>query len=272
MLRATTRLCRFTQLTIIFVLFISPLAAALEDGVYETDKDGQPAKHVQLKVTRGHILSESNANDEWSLFVCYSPNGFLEGNKYAVVLGGKIRKIGSWGKSGDTENDFSLNLKSSELDAAKKLFGLQSIERKHNGFKLDVMFSPDKEFYSPGEKVIIKMTIKNVDDKAFYFNVGGHNRGPRDDQFSFSCEGPEGTQPTKKANNFGGLSFVNEIEAGKEYSKEVDLNGWFDLKKPGNYELMGNYLLSVYETKNIQSFSIWEDYLTRPFRIIIKAP
>ncbi|MEK7857076.1 MAG: hypothetical protein AAB288_13375 [Acidobacteriota bacterium] len=260
------------RLSLIVALLVAPLAAALEDGVYETDDAGRPAKQVKLNVTRGHILSGSNANDEWSLFVCYSPDGFLEGNKYAVVLNGKISKIGSWGKSGTTENDFSLALKSNEVDAAGKLFGFHPIERKHNGYKLDVTFTPDKETYTPGEKITIKMTIKNVSDSPFYFRVGGQNRGPRDDQFSFSCEGPDGTVPAKSAMNHGGISVAQRIEPGKEYSKEVDLAGWFDLKKPGHYSLIGSFELSVYETKELRSFEIWEDFLTRRFHLQVKAP
>lgn len=254
------------SLLILFVaMLIAPFAVAFEDGVYDRDDSGKPVNRVKLNVTRGHILSLRNANDEWSLFVCYSPDGFLEGNKYTVVLNGKVHTISSSGKSGATENDFSLVLKSNEVDAAKKLFGFQPIERKHNGYKLDVTFTPDKETYSPSENISIKMTIKNVGEKPFYFRVGGRNRGPRDDQFTFSCEGPDGTVPVKSAMNFGGIAIVREIEPGKEYSKDISLAGWFDLKKPGSYSLIGSYLLSVYETKNVHSFEIWEDYLTRPF-------
>lgn len=243
---------------------------AVDDGVYEAGADGLPGTRIKLNITRGHIRSQSNANDRWTAFVCYSQKDALEGNKYTVVLNGTARKVGSWGKSGDAENHFSLELKSSDVDAAKKLFGFEPLKRWHNGFKIDGSFSTDKAAYTPGEKITITLTLRNVGDAPFYFRVGGRNRGPRDDQFSFLCEGPEGSVPSKRAMNFGGLSTVRTIEPGKEYTQEVDLAGWFDLTKPGYYMLKGSYYLEIHDQWDDPHFGIWEDYLTRAFHVEIK--
>jgi len=258
-----------TRLILITTAILASQLLALDDGVYETGADGAPAARAKLNITRGDIRSLSNANDRWTVFVCYSQKDSLEGSKYTVVLNSTARRIGSCGKSGDAEYSFSLDLQSNDLDAAKKLLGFEPKKRWHNGYKIDGSFSTNKT-YAPGEKITVTMTLRNVGDAPFYFRVGGMNRGPRDDQFTFLCEGPEGGMPSKKAMNFGGRSTLQTIEPGKEFTKEVDLAGWFDLKKPGFYFLRGSYFLEVHDESAYPSFGIWEDFLTRPFYLEIK--
>jgi hypothetical protein len=243
--------------------------AAAEDGVYETAADGGLGKRVALTVTRGHILSQSNANDRWSAFVCFPQAGFLEGDRYTVVLAGKARRINGWGKSGDREYDFGLLLDAAEVEPARALFGLPVLPRHHPGYRIDGAFSTAKAVYEPGEKISVTLVIRNVGDQPFFFQRGGRQRGPRDDQFVFAGEGPDGSLEIKQAFDFGGMSVIQPIPAHGELSLDVDLGGWIDARKPGTYQLTASYLLPVHED-DASAFAVWEDWLTRPFSFEVR--
>jgi hypothetical protein len=190
----------------------------------------------------------------------------MEGNLYTVVLNGKTFKINSWGNSGNDESDFGMQLETADVAAAEKLFKFMRIERKHPAYCIDGAFSTVKTVFAPGEKILVTLTIRNVGTEPFFFQLGGHNRGPRDDQFSFSENASFGTSafPVKTAQNFGGISMIQTIKPGETFTKEVDLGGWFELNKPGYHFLIGSYLLSIYANANHETM-VWEDYLTRPF-------
>ena len=239
-------------------------AAAVEDGVYELDRNGKPGKHVSLPVIHGEISSLSNANDAWSASVFFPQAGFQEGNRYCAVVAGNHKEINGWGKSGTTEYDFSLQLTTDEVEPARTLFGLPIHARRHPEHRIDGAFTTAKETYRPGESIIVTLVIRNLSDRPFHFLKGGHQRGPRDDQFSFSGEGPEGTLKIKSAMNFGGMSVISTIPPHAQASLSVDLCGWIDAAKPGFYSLMASYLLPIHEDEQIRSREIWQDYLTRP--------
>lgn len=247
------------------VALLASSASAVEDGVYESDQTGALCKPVTLTVTRGRIHSLSNANDRWSAIVCFPQVGFQEGNRYSVVLGGRATKITSWGNSSDKEYVFSLEFMSSELEAAKALFGLPVEARQHPAYAIDGSFTTDKGIYLVGEKIVVTMVIRNVGDQPFRFFKGGHQRGPRDDQFHFSGVGPDGgTLMVKSAMNFGGMGSVITIAPHDQVSLSVDLDGWIDASQPGYYTLMVSYLLPIHATDDVSKSETWEDYLTRP--------
>lgn len=106
---------------------------------------------------------------------------------------------------------------------------------------------------------------RNLGEGPLLFRQGGHQRGPRDDQFRFFGSGPQGTLPVKEATNFGALMHVVTIPPNEEVLLRVELNAWFDLETPGSYFLFGSYLLPICKSETVAFPTDWEDYLVRPF-------
>ncbi len=255
----------------LLLVALASYAASVEDGVYEVDTHGVFGKRVVLPVIRGQIYSLNNANDRWAGDIGYPQAGFLEGNHYRVVLSGKQKNIWGFGKNGDTEFNFGFQLEAGEVEQAKALLSLPVHARHHPGHRIDGAFSTTKEAYRPGEKITVTLVIRNLSDQPFRFQQGGHQRGPRDDQFCFAGEGPDGGLKIKTASNFGGLSVLTTIAPHGELSLSVDLGNWIDVEKMGYYSLMGSYLLPIHDDDTIQSMAIWEDFLTRPFAFEVES-
>lgn len=246
-------------------------APAVEDGVYELTADGTPGARVLLPVTRGQFYASDNANDHWHGFVCYPQAGFLEGDRYGVVLADTLKRIAGSGRSGHSEYDFGLDLTASEVERAHALFGLPVHARHHPGHRIDGSFTTAKMVYEPHEKIVVTLAIRNLSDQPFRFQQGGHQRGPRDDQYHFTGQGPAGSMAIKPALNFGGMSAVTTIPPHGTWSMSVDLGGWMACDQPGPYTLMASYLLPIQEDDR-NGMPIWEDYLTRPLSFTVRTP
>ncbi|MCB9688720.1 MAG: hypothetical protein H6738_18810 [Alphaproteobacteria bacterium] len=87
----------------------------------------------------------------------------------------------------------------------------------------------------------IRVTLTNDGDVPVGVVVGGRNRGPRDNQFSFTVRRGDEILPTKDGGDFGGLSVVRPLEPGGSTSIEADLSAWVDLAAPGSFDVHGRY-------------------------------
>jgi hypothetical protein len=80
------------------------------------------------------------------------------------------------------------------------------------------------------------------------FEVGGANRGARDNQFGFTAYGPTGAVPDNRQSksHMGGLAYNRTLKPGETFSKQVDVSKWFALKAGWSYTLNGTYKLAFY--------------------------
>jgi hypothetical protein len=91
------------------------------------------------------------------------------------------------------------------------------------------------------DPVTVKLVVKNAGKTTVGFVIGGRQRGPRDNRFSFSVS-RNGT-PVKliEAHDFGGISYYKALKPGESTDLSVDLRSWADLSLPGHYQIDARY-------------------------------
>jgi hypothetical protein len=149
--------------------------------------------------------------------------------------------------------------------------GVAVQKRSHPGYLLKTRFVPAKNSFSGDEAIPVTMEITNVGAVTVNFQVGGLNRGDRDNQFRFTAYGSEPVPDTGNPLNFGGLAGNRTLKPGETFRKEVDVRKWFKFSKPGRYGIVGTYWLSFFALgERLGGIAIWDDYATASFWLTIK--
>jgi hypothetical protein len=135
-----------------------------------------------------------------------------------------------------------------------------------------VTFIPEKEEFLLGEPVTAKLRITNVGDADFTFNIGGRQRGARDNQFAFSAElvGDKMLPDIGDPRHFGGLGASVTLKPGESHEIHVDLTKWFAFKESEIYMLRGSYYMQFIDPA-LPDFVIWEDFACSEFEVRIKS-
>jgi hypothetical protein len=81
----------------------------------------------------------------------------------------------------------------------------------------------------------VSMTLVNRGEAGVGVQLGGRNRGPRDDQWAFVVQRDGVPVPPIEAFNFGGLSQITFLAPGASLTREVDAAGWADCAPRGRY-------------------------------------
>jgi len=131
-------------------------------------------------------------------------------------------------------------------------------------------FVTAKDSFGLDEALPVRIEIQNVGTKNVTFEVGGQNRGARDNQFGFTAYGVAAVPDTGDPNHFGGLSYPQTLKPGETFKKDVDLRKWFTFSAPGTYRITGTYQLSFYTPEDNTRFVIWQDYAAAQFQLVIK--
>lgn len=71
--------------------------------------------------------------------------------------------------------------------------------------------------------------------------VGGRQRGPRDNRFSFTITRNGTPVAIADAPDFGGISFSKKLQPGDDHELTVDLRSWAALDAPGHYAVDVTY-------------------------------
>jgi hypothetical protein len=239
---------------------------AQEDGVYEWEnRDGAA---VKLKIVHGEIEALTNSNDLFNVHVCFDPNGRPSGTLYYLILNGVEKKISGYGRNGDNPTFMLQNLTRKEADSASAILELPLPLREHPGHRIDAVFSTDEPIYTPGEPILVTLTLKNLTDQPLIFTKG--LSGPLNPQFTFAVTGPRGSLAV---NQSGGGSFVmvrETIPPHGEAKLPAKLSAWFDSNTPGRYYILGSYTLAIFKSPTDES-PVWFDYITRPFTFDVNA-
>ncbi|MHC5079396.1 MAG: hypothetical protein ACYTHN_10275, partial [Planctomycetota bacterium] len=123
----------------------------------------------------------------------------------------------------------------------------------------------------------VTLEITNVGDRPFTFLDGGMNRGARNNQFGFV--GFKNGRPIPDVGDpmcFGGLAGYRTIAPGETFKKPVDLAKWFDLSRPGSYEITGLFYMGFHakatpqKVGDLNNWPIWEDHAVAKFVFIVK--
>lgn len=88
-----------------------------------------------------------------------------------------------------------------------------------------------------GEGVTLALRIENHGPRTVHLKLGGQQRGPRDNSFSFRARFAGAPLPVKEVLDFGGLAHTEPLAPGAHLEVQADLRGWVDLERPGTYEV-----------------------------------
>jgi hypothetical protein len=150
--------------------------------------------------------------------------------------------------------------------AARKVEGhlrIRALRRKHPGHRFEVRWSPEKESYSIGEAVTLKMEIRNVGDVPFAFFDGGQQRGPRNNQFKFLAFHGVGhgkaVPDTGDPTNMGGIASLKTLLPGQTFTKSVVLDKWFAFTEADTYRITGMFEMELHPPEQGSSPAIWDD-------------
>jgi hypothetical protein len=181
----------------------------------------------------------------------------LKGDGFTLVSSGH-------GAQDDVLNSISLYADASTAKKVAGAFGVSLQKRKHPGYLLQTRFVFDPEVAGPkgpGGKPIATLEITNLGQNTVIFQDGGMNRGMRNNQFSFA--GFKNNKPMADQGSpvhFGGISVYVTLAKGETFRKKIDLSKWFDLSKPGYYDITGTFYLEFHgSTKEYRV--LWTDYV-----------
>jgi hypothetical protein len=92
-----------------------------------------------------------------------------------------------------------------------------------------------------GGPVTIALRIENHGPRTVKLMMGGRQRGPRDNRFSFRARFAGAPLKVEEALDFGGLAQDVPLAPGAHLDVQADLRGWVDLERPGTYEVDCEY-------------------------------
>ena len=197
-------------------------------------------RHIRLRnrATPRELVMISHANDNqefllWVVLPVQHENDF----QY-------LRLDNDWWASQGTGRDNQQTTTTFTLDraAARRIadaFGIAVHERT----KLDdgVRYSwriPPKATMDKTAPIPIVLRIENTGKAVVGVQLGGRQRGARDNQFVFSIARNGKPVAIKDAPDFGGRSTIGKLEPGKHLDVTCpDLRAWADLDLPGYYTI-----------------------------------
>ena len=119
---------------------------------------------------------------------------------------------------------------------------------------------------------MVTLRITNVGINAVSFMKGGRNRGPRDNQYTFSAtyRGKQ-VEDVGPGYDFGGIAALRTLRPGDVFEDKVNLQKWFPFKEgAGLYEIHGSYYLGFQDPDDDSWRTIWDDYASGDFVVTIK--
>jgi len=259
--------------------FPSPARAAPPvDGFYGPSEAGVPVpgadatevrlgERLELRVLSARVAARDNTNEAFDASVVVPYDARLSTSGVVLVAGGHAFRSNGAGSSGTETSHVNVRAPNrTHAEALARLLGVELTLRQHPRHALDVRFVPDRDVYRPGEPVKVTLRIRNVGERAVAFQVGGRNRGRRDNQFAFAAvlgvnPVPDVGDPT----HFGGLSVRRRLAPGETFEKEVPLRNWFALRERGHYTVVGAWHLDFLPPEAPSFEVLWEDWATGEF-------
>ncbi|MGA8366193.1 MAG: hypothetical protein ACLQMT_09570 [Candidatus Acidiferrales bacterium] len=266
---------------LLVLLVAAPQLTAANIGLYDISDSSHP-KPLQDQIERAAIFSTSNDNKHFELNLYPSHSFSLPCNQVELVVGSTTFRF-----DGQSVINGQPVVIGASIDDPKvvpqiaKYFHAKVQKRRHPGHRMLVEYIPDKEEFTAGEPLTVTLRITNVGRREFAFMEGGHQRGPRNNQFAFSAESSETelvggmrvgrmVPDTGDPTNYGGLAGSVRLKPGQSFEIQVDLADWFKFKRGETYYVRGSYLMELVDPKTRDSDTIWEDYACAEFTVKMK--
>lgn len=269
------------------VLVVAQALAAHEigNGIYESSRDPSARLvHTQdgrelrcgaaksLEIQSGEICSQTNENTRFCLSLTIPYDADLGPSKYILVVAGVAYAQGGSGSSERESSSLCFYVSGAkQAERISKHFAIPLAHRRHPHHNLLVSFTPSKPEFAVGGEVSAALRIENVGTNTVSFMKGGRNRAARDNQYVFSARrNGKQVEDTGTSYHHGGLAAARTLKPGEVFEDRIDLTKWFAFADSGTYEIHGSYYLAFIDP-DVESFrTIWEDYVSADFNVIVK--
>lgn len=261
-------------------------AFALDNGFYKISLDEssplvktQEQKEIHIgskeniKINEVDLSSTDNWNERFHLSIEIPYNKELEnGHWYALTIDDTV--FGQTNSGSSQEETSTLGFRTygeKQVKTIAKHFSIKPKYRKHPNYSLAVQFIPEKSKFEKDEELWVILKIKNAGNNEISFMKGGRNRAPRDNQYSFIAEycGKQ-LSDIGSSNHFGGKATKVTLKTGEIFENKINLSHWFRFDKSGAHRIIGSYYMDFKDSDDNSWHTIWEDYITAEFYIIIK--
>ncbi len=197
------------------------------EAVQRTDT-GQGTVYLRERLTGdlrdAKMASGNNDNSRFHMTLTAGPvPAGSDIGPLAVVIGEACFPIGMHSNRG-ADGCIALGTLIDGRDVAMKVATTLQIQpwlRTHPGHQFVTSVRPAKASYAPQEPVTLIMTIQNVGKTTIQFDDGGRQRGPRNNQFSFTAfqTGGKAVPDTGDPTNFGGPMQLVTLAPGEAFTK-----------------------------------------------------
>lgn len=259
---------------VIVLAALTGRAAEVADGIYPLAGGGPRVRlsggeRVTLgplrtdKWQRAEVWSVANDNSRFAVTLRTVDPAVDRGEPATVVLVVNDVGLPFYSRGQHTDGTLDLTFTARGEAEARKVAAVLKAEpvlRKHPGHRVVLKLTPDKESYRPGEAVTLAVDIANVGDVPVRFQMGGRQRGARNNQFRFLAYAGAGSgkavPDTGDPTHFGGLSTHWPLKPGESVRETVRLDRWFRFAAPDTYRITGLYELELHDAADRV---IWDD-------------
>ncbi len=231
----------------------------------------KPARKITPRSVE--MTSHSNANTEFTMWVVFP----RQTSDQDVLLSAD----GGWWQSESYGHDDSASQASFTFDRATatrlaRELNIPLNERTKLDDGLQATWSiPATATIRPTDPITVRLQVKNAGKTTLGFVIGGRQRGPRDNRFSFAVSRNGAPVAVKDAPDFGGLSYYKALKPGEAHDFAVDLRAWADLATPGHYAVDVSYegelaKNGVMPTTATERKNLWDVKLTGQGGILVQ--
>jgi hypothetical protein len=151
------------------------------------------------------------------------------------------RKLKANGYSSDSTGSY-VDLEVDRADAAAIATAFGTLLHERTRLDADMRYAwRFPAAISPGAPAIVTLVATNTGTTPVGFELGGRQRGPRDNRFAFTATRDGIALPIKDAPDFGGISYFKRLGPGESAEVSADLRSWIALDRPGRYAITATH-------------------------------
>lgn len=233
----------------------SSTAFALGDGIYEGSTSSARSRGSiealglsttvyftaarPARIRDASLYSSSNDNDQYRFIARLTRR--RAGS--VIVLACDQRAFVSRGEWSDSRGQFAeFWIDRRCADAASRVSGAARLDRRSVGEGVTGRFSVPARSFAAGAAIEVALSIENGSSVLpVQRRVGGQQRGPRDNQFSFRVFRNGVLLPETPGPDFGGPTGFVALQPGGVVELRAPLDRWANLTVPGEYRVECSY-------------------------------
>jgi hypothetical protein len=193
-----------------------------------------------ISTSRLFVFSQDNANSRYRLMAWGADAGTSE--DAALMMNGVVVAVTEGRGSDNGFPVFEFQLEPAQASAAAKALRILRQDRSPVAQSVVGTFAVGRAVFAPREPVEVVLTLRNPADASEVLRwQGGRQRGPRDNQFSFTVTRDGRSLPELEGYDFGGLSSYRPLEPGASIELRAMLGSWVDLSSEGHYSVECRY-------------------------------